>query len=143
MNKLSDKIINSFYHYNQIEYQVGHILEVNNYDNNINNVCSTGIHFFKSIMRAYLYELKTIDIKDQKIDYFENGQIKIKYHLIDGLIHGSYIEYHMKDKLESLATELKKTEYLETKREKEKERLYNEIMNSSVYHMDNGMLFVY
>lgn len=42
--------------YNQsFQYTVGQIVEVDNYDNNINEVCATGIHYFLSGEVALMY----------------------------------------------------------------------------------------
>jgi hypothetical protein len=44
----TDSVTNSCYGLKQLVYKTGDVVEVEDYDMNPNNVCSTGIHFFLS-----------------------------------------------------------------------------------------------
>lgn len=51
------EIFNSVYSKKKIKYKVGHIVSVNDFDNYDYIVCGAGIHYFKSIIPAFSYEL--------------------------------------------------------------------------------------
>lgn len=102
LNKTCSEITNSFYIDKRIIYKVGEIVEEKKYDENINNIFSDGIHFFKSIMCAYLFELNNMDnvlkynLFGSFETYYESGIIHIRYEykFIDGFIQCLYEEYY-------------------------------------------------
>lgn len=105
--------INSHYDSNFI-YKVGEIITDENYDIDINNIYSEGIHFFLDKNRAIHYNYK-IDgeyesyydngikrakcvYKNQKlngkyISWYHNNEKMIECTLKDGLYHGQFIEW--------------------------------------------------
>ena len=48
-----DSICNSVYAYKQMEYKKGEIIEVEEFNTNVNEVCTTGIHYYKTIKVAF------------------------------------------------------------------------------------------
>ena len=52
INKHIGEIQNSTYTHNIIKYKKGEMVKSNSFDENLNNVCSNGIHYFKSIEPA-------------------------------------------------------------------------------------------
>jgi hypothetical protein len=56
--KLITEVENSSYERNKVIYKVGKILEISDYDDDLENVCSTGIHYFKTVEPAFYYDLE-------------------------------------------------------------------------------------
>ena len=118
-NETIQSISNTFYYKNVITYTVNSVTYPDSFDNNLNVVCSNGIHFFKSIERALLWDLDLFDtsytgdyatyydggqierrcnyINSRKcgeyINYYENGQIAVKCNYVDREICDEYIRY--------------------------------------------------
>ena len=95
-NKTVHSISNTFYYKNKITYMVNSITYPDSFDNDLDKVCTNGIHFFKSIERALLWELdfnKILYTGEYKT-YYENGQIKSKCNYIDSELCGEYIVYY-------------------------------------------------
>jgi len=90
---LSEKQFASSMHQSNFIYEVGKIVSVNNYDTNYNNVYSTGIHYFKTIETACLYQYRSSTHAFIKM-YYDNGQL---YNIIEYKFskkNGQYIEYY-------------------------------------------------
>lgn len=58
---------------NPITYEIGKDISVPNFDRNLENVCSTGIHYYKSIRPLNSYFYNGIN-KDKFVQYYDNGQ---------------------------------------------------------------------
>lgn len=67
-------IINQYKNY-KLKYEVGKVVRPNKYDINIDNVCSSGIHYFKSLVRAYYYRFPPGDFTGTWIDWYDNGKL--------------------------------------------------------------------
>ena len=85
INKHIDEITNSYYAYDIINYKKGEIVKSNSFDEDLINVCSNGIHYFKSIEPAFYYEVGGLKNKNGIYkEWYDNGQIKLKCNYIDG-----------------------------------------------------------
>ena len=67
-------------------YTKGEIVEVKDYDDNLELVCSPGIHYFKTREQAVFWKL---DLRNNRytgeyIGYYENGQVYSKCFYKDG-----------------------------------------------------------
>lgn len=54
-------------------YEVGKSVEPNKFDENINNVCSEGIHYFKTIIPAYYYRSVPDEYAGYWISHYDDG----------------------------------------------------------------------
>lgn len=57
-----------------LKYKVGEIVESKHYDEEINNICSDGIHYFKTLIPAYYYRHVPDMYTGKWITYYDNGQ---------------------------------------------------------------------
>lgn len=71
----------------QLLYKVGNIMCIDNYDTNLDEVCTTGIHYFKSVEAAFHCELPN-GYTGELITYYDDGKIEKKYNYQNGKIHG-------------------------------------------------------
>jgi hypothetical protein len=109
-----------------ILYEIGEIAIPHEYDNDINNVCSCGIHYFKDPESAYYYELYYENSKRNGLyrewhhsgqlaieytythgyenglckEWWENGQISIECTYNYGVLDGSYREWYENGQIE-------------------------------------------
>lgn len=81
--------ISAHYEHETLEYNVDTYVFVDNYDMNMNNVCSTGIHFFLTKRLAEQFELSGID-NGLYETYYENGQKEITCTFLDKKIIGKF-----------------------------------------------------
>lgn len=69
----TNKILNT-YDYVIVKYEVGESVVANKYDDDVDNICSGGIHYFKSFLPAYYFR----DVPEKYIGdwifYFDSGQ---------------------------------------------------------------------
>lgn len=103
IHKFSDEqcheITNSVHLENKITYKIGNIVKVNDYDTNINEVCSTGIHYFRDPLPAFYYELIINKIVNGKyISFYDNGQKERECKFINGQYNGKYIKWYIDGK---------------------------------------------
>ena len=99
-------------------YKVGEYVEVDNYDDDLTKVCSTGIHYFLSEEPAFFWKIdfsnysgesklyydngqlwcqlfyKDGELHGERKEYYENGQLSRQYFYKNGLLHGEYKEYY-------------------------------------------------
>ena len=122
-----DSICNSVYEDKQIVYKKGEIIEVEDFDKNLNEVCAAGIHYYKTMKVAFYLELEIVrdgewscwyrtgqvksngSYKDGKeegewIFWYENGQMKSKGIYKDGKQEGKYISWHDNRQIRSNGT---------------------------------------
>src|SRR5437016_3705304 len=52
-----DSITNSSYTGKTVTYTRGQVVEVDDFDNDLDHVCTTGIHYFKSVQAALMWEI--------------------------------------------------------------------------------------
>lgn len=94
IDKTCNEIINSYCILSKLKYKVGEIVKVDNYNENIEIISSYGVHFFKCIMRAYMFELELSIIEGEITEYHDDGQINIICNYHDGKLNGEYIKYN-------------------------------------------------
>jgi antitoxin component YwqK of YwqJK toxin-antitoxin module len=90
-------IESTFYEKQKLIYIIGQNIIENEFDNNLNNVCGKGIHYFKLKELAKNYKNFCFlynSINDEYIDYHDNGQIHAKYNYKNEKINGKYIDYY-------------------------------------------------
>jgi hypothetical protein len=73
-NMKIDSIENSCYKYNKILYQTGETVTVSDYDLDLDTVCTTGIHYFKSREAAWYWDKEIIT--GRNVAWYDNGQIE-------------------------------------------------------------------
>lgn len=76
-----------------LKYEVGAIVECDKFDNDIDVICSGGIHYFKMLMPAYYYRDKPIAITGKWIDWHDNGRKQCEENWKCGQIDGPYKEW--------------------------------------------------
>ena len=80
-------------------YEVGKEIEVNDYDDNLTNICSTGIHYFLSEEPAFFWNFNFDNYTGECKEYYENGQLWCQSFYKDGKMDGEYKWYYEKGKL--------------------------------------------
>jgi Family of unknown function (DUF5758) len=90
-NKTTNSVQNTSY-VKKITYTVGEIVYVPDFDQNLDIVCSTGIHFFYSYKAAYYYE-PVIGV-NKRYKWFDNGCKNYKGKYLDGARSGLWLEWH-------------------------------------------------
>lgn len=77
-------------------YKKGYIVKPDHYDENINNICTNGIHYFKSLEPAYYYNINTDDryYTGYCVGYYASGMIKETAWYLGGKYNGFYVSYH-------------------------------------------------
>ena len=78
---------------NKLKYVVGQIVSVDNYDMNLETVCSQGIHYFLTLERAYYHCNNTIK-NGLFLMWFDDGQQLEKSNFIDGKLNGKHEKWH-------------------------------------------------
>jgi hypothetical protein len=66
------------------EYKIDETVYPDKFDINIENVCSSGIHYFLNLKRAFYYNLEIEIMNGEYLSWYENGQLFAKYNFIDG-----------------------------------------------------------
>lgn len=77
----------------KLEYKIGSIVEADNFDVEINNVCSGGIHYFKTLIAAYYYRGVPDAYTGVWTGYHANGRVYEEGCYIRGIQMGKWIEY--------------------------------------------------
>jgi antitoxin component YwqK of YwqJK toxin-antitoxin module len=75
------------------KYVVGEIIKSDKYDDNIENVCSPGIHYFKSPIAAYYYRDVPSDFTGRWYKFYDNGCLKVECDFVKGQKSGNFIMY--------------------------------------------------
>ena len=92
--KYIDEIINNYYDI-KIIYKCNEIVVPDKFDEDIDKVCSSGIHYFKSIDPAFYYRDKPPkDFTGKWIRWYENGNKRNECEYIDGKETGKCIELY-------------------------------------------------
>ena len=104
-NKKITNPLYATYKLNDIENDTEFVLMFNKFNLNetikksdelkFNNPCI----FFKSVQRAYFYELNTSNICGKFIKYYNDGQISTECNYTDGKLCGEYTTYHNNEQL--------------------------------------------
>lgn len=84
-----DTIIN---YYNNIstQYTVNKIVYSNSFDQNLNNICTTGIHYFKTLKPALYFKKYSNNYSGIWMSWHNNGRIALKMNIINGKKSGKY-----------------------------------------------------
>jgi antitoxin component YwqK of YwqJK toxin-antitoxin module len=82
-----------FYDLESLTYRLNELVEVSDYDMNLEKVCSRGIHFFLSKRLAEQYERDSIR-NGLFQRWHENGQIQEECTFVNGLIDGLYQRWY-------------------------------------------------
>ena len=85
--------MNGFYDENFI-YIVGKEMHVSDYDENVNNVCSQGIHYFKTQYQAKMWNLYLNNCTGKYIAWHENGNKKLEGEYKNGNYEGKWISWY-------------------------------------------------
>jgi antitoxin component YwqK of YwqJK toxin-antitoxin module len=70
------------------EYIVGQIIYPDKFDNNLNVVCSSGIHYFKTIDSAFYYRYRSTSYTGKWISYNDNGAKESEIEYLNGEKNG-------------------------------------------------------
>jgi antitoxin component YwqK of YwqJK toxin-antitoxin module len=109
--------------YVKLLYKVGTIAIANEYDSNINNICSNGIHYFKTIDGAFYYGFVPKNYTGKWYYYYCEGNVECETEYVNGLLHGKKIEWHENN--------IKKAEY---------ELINNKIYGKHIRWHSNGQV---
>jgi hypothetical protein len=91
--------------HNKITYERGKIVCSDKYDSNLNDVCGSGIHYFKTEEPAYMYDFDQFDSKfDSKFTgilkaWYNNGLYMTTYNFKNGEKDGEHKIWHTNGKL--------------------------------------------
>ena len=75
-------------------YKVGMMVRPDNFDEDPDEVCSTGIHYFKSIKAAFWYRDQPDDYTGKWTTYGECGRKHCSIFVKNGMRHGKYRSFH-------------------------------------------------
>jgi antitoxin component YwqK of YwqJK toxin-antitoxin module len=107
MHKFNDesigKITNCSYEDKTITYKKCKTVEVSDFDENINNICTPGIHYFKSPEAAFYYELINVENGICK-KWYENGQLHSEGTFKGNKLNGSCKNWYRNGKLQEECT---------------------------------------
>jgi hypothetical protein len=85
-------IINTFDSVHKKKYEVDKIVESDAYDDDINCVCSDGIHYFKTPLPACYYRDVPKNYTGNWATWYDNGQKQLQGEYINGEQSGKWIE---------------------------------------------------
>ena len=88
-----DSICNSVYKDKQMVYKKGEIIEVEEFNTNVNEVCTTGIHYYKTMKVAFYLELEIVR-DGELISWRDNGGMLSKRTYKDGKREGEWIYWY-------------------------------------------------
>jgi antitoxin component YwqK of YwqJK toxin-antitoxin module len=70
------------------EYIIGKVVYPDKYNDDINVIATHGIHYFKSLIAAYLYRAVPENYTGPWVDYHPNGQKQIEHQYVNGIKTG-------------------------------------------------------
>lgn len=76
VNYEKDYIVTKYKEYPEIEYKIGNIVESKTYDDNIDNIRSGGIHYYKTISAAYFFRRVPDDYTGSWFTWYDDGKQK-------------------------------------------------------------------
>lgn len=88
-------IINSSGHGAPLRYEIGKIVKCDKFDENIDRVCSGGIHYFKTLITAYCYdEPVLLERRASKwMDWDDDGRQRCEINYFSGNLDGLWKEW--------------------------------------------------
>lgn len=75
-------------------YEVGKVVECNEFDKNLDDVCSGGVHYFKTILPAYYYDKSSYGYNGVLIRWYGNGRMKTYEQYKNGFNDGIRKEWY-------------------------------------------------
>lgn len=96
-----NKIENSFYSRSKIIYELGKIVCVNSFNEDLNSFGGDGIYYYKSIVPAFYFELIKFNPKyTGKIYYWDdNGYLYFEGNYLEGMKHGEFKVFKVNQRL--------------------------------------------
>lgn len=86
-------------------YEVGKNVYPDKFDDNLDNICSSGIHYFKSLERAFYYEIPD-DYQGKYIIWYDNGNKREETFIIINnnklIFNGIYKKWYENGNLEEI-----------------------------------------
>ena len=73
-----------------IMYNVGETVEPDKFDQDLEKVCSSGVHYFKTLDRAYYYRGLPLIYTGRLIEWYDDGCKELEGTYIDGKRHGDW-----------------------------------------------------
>jgi antitoxin component YwqK of YwqJK toxin-antitoxin module len=95
-SKTIDSVTNVSYRYKAITYKPGEIINVSDYNPNINTICSTGIHYFHTYKAAFFYDYSVTNGKIMK--WYDDGDVWCKEFFSNGKKNGISV-YFWEDRI--------------------------------------------
>ena len=77
------------------KYKINETVYPDDFDDYLENVCSSGIHYFLNLKRAFYYNLKKKNINGEYLDWHDNGQMSLKFNYINEKINGEWLTWHV------------------------------------------------
>jgi antitoxin component YwqK of YwqJK toxin-antitoxin module len=77
---------------NKLEYKIGKVIISDDFDRNLEEACSNGIHYFLKLECAFYYSLEKIQ-NGEYLEWHENGQQYKKCTYTDGKLNGEYLSW--------------------------------------------------
>jgi antitoxin component YwqK of YwqJK toxin-antitoxin module len=90
--KKVSSILNSNFE-NKLEYKIGKVIIPDDFDINLEEVCSNGIHYFLKLECAFYYSLHEIQ-NGEYLSWYDNGQQRKKCTYTDGKLNGEYLGWY-------------------------------------------------
>jgi len=76
------------------EYKINENVYPDNFDTDLKKVCSSGIHYFLNLERAFYYCIKLENMNGEYLDWHDNGVLHKKCSWVDGKINGEYFRWY-------------------------------------------------
>lgn len=67
----------------EIEYVIGQIIFIKDYDMNFDNICSTGIHYFKTIEQSFYFEISKM-LSGKFMLWYDDGCKLLETEIVNG-----------------------------------------------------------
>jgi len=99
-NKTINKISNSYHKNHTVEYIKGNTVIPNSFDQDMDKVCSSGIHFYGRIEPAFYLELKKVE-NGKWTQWYDNGQKSLEGEYLNGENNGKWTKWYENGQIES------------------------------------------
>jgi antitoxin component YwqK of YwqJK toxin-antitoxin module len=86
-------ILSSNFYKNQLKYEIGKIIIPDDFDTDLEKVCSNGIHYFLKLECVFYYSLEKITNGDY-LRWHDNGQLCLKCTYTNGKLNGDYLRWY-------------------------------------------------
>lgn len=94
-NERIDKILNRFQDCKEVQYVKGKIVRPDYYNEDIEHVCSAGIHYFKTLFAAYYYRKVPKNYTGKWFGWGNNGEIVLNGEYENGRFTGKLTSWHL------------------------------------------------